>query len=563
MPVGTSDGQYFENIYDYHKRTSDAKEMAANETSGDFQSRFGAVDTAPRMPPGASEKLTGAFESFSGTQVPGRQYETGLTKLEEQKFSEWKTQYAPKDSGEDYDFRGAFKAGVTPAENGHWPDTFKKPNHPTFSIESQYAKDRPELAGRWDGEIYIPPARGVWDKLTGQTGERYQLWPEKAIRGIIEGVEAFGGKTPTWAMDPTTGEVRTDMQTAEKVFDAAGLAVFGPMPVAKKMVDGTLGSFAGVRSQTINKKALYKAQELEMMEGRGNQEVWEQTGFFRGADNRWRYEIPDNTSNLKLDQLDYRKSTVNNPTGWTSPLRHGETTETVGVPDITYWDQSKTGLQKMETRLEDVLDHPELYAAYPHLKDTKLFPMPEGNKSIGFARPWNNEIYMSNLPPKEFKEVLHHEIQHIIQEHEGFAKGGNDKMFTPKGLEEATQQFEKAKADFRGNKNLEYLNYKGVIESEVNGNLEKFEPKLAEAIKARIQEAKDKGVYESIKNIVKSEKLLAEQREKQYEQYMRLMGEVEARNVALRSSMDWMERNYKSPMSTESRPRYSQIDPNP
>jgi hypothetical protein len=66
-------------------------------------------------------------------------YETALTPSEEQQFAQWKLKYAPNDSGADYDLRGAFKAGLTPdAKSGHWPDTFKKPNHPTFSPESVY-----------------------------------------------------------------------------------------------------------------------------------------------------------------------------------------------------------------------------------------------------------------------------------------------------------------------------------------------------------------------------------------------------------------------------------------
>jgi hypothetical protein len=85
-------------------------------------------------------------------------YETELTDEEEKGFKAWKKANAPKDSGADYDLRGAFKAGVKPAENGHWPDTFKKPNHPTFSTESIYAKDAPEKAGSWDGDTYVPPA---------------------------------------------------------------------------------------------------------------------------------------------------------------------------------------------------------------------------------------------------------------------------------------------------------------------------------------------------------------------------------------------------------------------
>lgn len=84
-------------------------------------------------------------------------FNTILDPVKEAEFQSWKSKYAPKDSGYDYDLRGAFAAGLTPNDaNGHWPDKFKKPNHPTFSNESDYAKIAPERAGRWIGEKYIP-----------------------------------------------------------------------------------------------------------------------------------------------------------------------------------------------------------------------------------------------------------------------------------------------------------------------------------------------------------------------------------------------------------------------
>jgi hypothetical protein len=116
-------------------------------------------------------------------------YETTLSLDEERAFQKWKQQHAPNDSGMDYDLRGAFKAGLKPdPKTGHWPDLYKKPNHPTFSDQSIYAKDRPDLAGRWEGETYIPPspasrrseagsmkvakARGGYERAT----ERAQDW---------------------------------------------------------------------------------------------------------------------------------------------------------------------------------------------------------------------------------------------------------------------------------------------------------------------------------------------------------------------------------------------------
>lgn len=63
----------------------------------------------------------------------------------------------------DYDMRGYFNAGKGLNETeGHFPDTFKKPNHPTFSNESQYhGAPKPGggryLGGSWNGDTFIPP----------------------------------------------------------------------------------------------------------------------------------------------------------------------------------------------------------------------------------------------------------------------------------------------------------------------------------------------------------------------------------------------------------------------
>jgi hypothetical protein len=63
-----------------------------------------------------------------------------------------------------YDYRGAFMAGVKPETSAvdgmpHWPDTFKRHGHPTFSVQSQYSAG-PFDGGAWggpDGERYISP----------------------------------------------------------------------------------------------------------------------------------------------------------------------------------------------------------------------------------------------------------------------------------------------------------------------------------------------------------------------------------------------------------------------
>ncbi len=93
---------------------------------------------APVAQPAAQGYLAQQIAANPNNQQPA-QFETALNPQEEAQFQQWKLKNAPNDSGVDYDLRGAFKAGLSPATNGHWPDTFKKPNHPTFSAESIYA----------------------------------------------------------------------------------------------------------------------------------------------------------------------------------------------------------------------------------------------------------------------------------------------------------------------------------------------------------------------------------------------------------------------------------------
>lgn len=115
-------------------------------------------------------------------------YDTPLTPVEERAFQAWKQRYAPNDSGYDYDLRGAFKAGLTPdPKTGHWSDRFKKPNHPTFSDQSQYAVGRDaEKAGRWVGGKFIPPYAAAIKKGMARVHEPPKDFGPEWDRGDVE-----------------------------------------------------------------------------------------------------------------------------------------------------------------------------------------------------------------------------------------------------------------------------------------------------------------------------------------------------------------------------------------
>ncbi len=97
-------------------------------------------------------------------------YDTELDVQKENAFKNWlnlknknrqRAGMSP-DSGHDYDLRGYWEAnvGIRPGvrqyldsldADRHGPDTFKKPNHPTFSTDSKYSSEKTP-GGVWKNE---------------------------------------------------------------------------------------------------------------------------------------------------------------------------------------------------------------------------------------------------------------------------------------------------------------------------------------------------------------------------------------------------------------------------
>lgn len=98
-------------------------------------------------------------------------YNTKLAAKEEAQFQAWAQANNKLGDIADYDMRGAWKSGAAQADNGHFPDTFKKPNHPTFSDQSQYhGATNPNggqfIGGNWEDapggkSMYTPSAEMV------------------------------------------------------------------------------------------------------------------------------------------------------------------------------------------------------------------------------------------------------------------------------------------------------------------------------------------------------------------------------------------------------------------
>lgn len=125
------------------------------------------------------------------------------------------------------------------------------------------------------------------------------------------------------------------------------------------------------------------------------------TGWERGADGKWRYEIADTKLNDMMD-VDGKGKMVK---------RHKE--------DML-WTSGKLG---------EVVVAPELFKAYPKLKDVRLETDSIMNNlpSNGEYNAKTNTITIHADELKYLNSILNHEIQHVIQDLEGFAQGGDSK----------------------------------------------------------------------------------------------------------------------------------------
>lgn len=216
------------------------------------------------------------------------------------------------------------------------------------------------------------------------------------------------------------------------------------------------------------------------------------TGWERGADGKWRYEMPD--AKIK-DTMDVGGGHI---------VKRYE--------DDMLWNGGK---------LSKAIDAPELFKAYPQLKDVRIDTDAIMNDmpSNGEYNSKTNTITIHADELKYMNSILNHEIQHVIQDIEGFAKGGSPRLVrgeVKKKLNEVTKQIRQLRAEGK--------------EDEAKALIEK-----------------NRGLYN------------AYQKNDDYNSYKSLAGEVEARNVSARLNMTPEERRKTLAESTEDVARKDQI----
>jgi hypothetical protein len=194
--------------------------------------------------------------------------------------------------------------------------------------------------------------------------------------------------------------VSGDPQAAEDAFNVAGAAMTGGLLAPRPR--NSLGTFGGVKAKTADHDALARAQQMEA-QGVDRDAVWRETGWGRGVDGKWRFEIDDSGA-----QLDLKGAIAD---GWQPNQK---------------WP------------LDHVLTHKGLDAAYPDINARGIFyrDFPREFDDAAAATTKTDGAIALNRRYRDFDDenkmrpLVLHEGQHIVQRGEGFARGGSPIGFT-------------------------------------------------------------------------------------------------------------------------------------
>lgn len=411
---------------------------------------------------------------------------------------------------------------------------------------------------------YVPP--GLRGALLG-SDDYTQAQPSP-------GLPAYSTRKPTGGAVALAGETTPGADLRDYGhFSQSAYENFGRGAVSQGFVDSAYsaaalasmvlpfsiaGIFGGRGARTADVVALRTAEEMER-KGIDADAIWRETGWGRGADGKWRFEIDDSNARM-ID-----------------PFSSPQVTDKYIAADFgTKGNDIPTALD-----LEGVVSHPGLEAAYYPTRESSpdfyLAPI-EARGDFSAGTPGSPDtIRLNNTLPLEWdtqgRSTLLHELQHAVQNTEGFAAGGNERIggdlvgearlrlseierkmevAQDAARDAARNYISQADRDPEAAKLIEEARAKWFSEFGENP----FGVDLVDAVAFEITERE--GMVARWGQEADQIRRLARINDAR-EGYRRLAGEVEARNVQTRADWSAERRRQTPPWETEDVPRISQI----
>jgi len=169
------------------------------------------------------------------------------------------------------------------------------------------------------------------------------------------------------------------------------------------------GILGGVKAKTADINQLHRAQVMTH-NNIPREEIWKETGWFKGVDDKWKFEIDDSRAKPR----DILKSDPNSR----------ELLDEFG---------------EISTDLDKAMTHTDYKKAYPDdFKHTEVISQPYAQSEGGSYNMGTittpTDYRHGDKAFKVDKSTTLHEMQHGVQDAEGFARGGSTEMFSPKNM---------------------------------------------------------------------------------------------------------------------------------
>ena len=331
-------------------------------------------------------------------------------------------------------------------------------------VKSRYK----EAAWRPAYEVYQRKWAPVTNYYEGMTQEEIELYVfEEMMEDAYSETSRYGTRVSVYA-----AEADAALEGAAQVDQETGPEAEGKGEETDEATERTTGppagqerfSYGGRYANQADSESLAEAERLEM-QGVDPETIRQETGWFRGADELWRFEIDD--SAMEYDRegnmrgaVDRRRSYEMESRAWerleetvsdeewellrqylaeTPRGRSGgterertlyqELEQRVGEP-FTQWAAERSGRPSGGSEggmLADFIRHDELFRNYPQLKNMPLRFESLGSGLMGVYD--GTEVVLSDTLRDAPEETLIHEVQHAIQRAEGFASGANPRYW--------------------------------------------------------------------------------------------------------------------------------------
>lgn len=311
-------------------------------------------------------------------------------------------------------------------------------------------------------------------------------------------------------------------------------------------------SFAGEHAKNANLSLLDRAKLMDK-NGDSSEDIRKTTGWFKGYDGKWRFEIDDS-----MIVIDTSGRLSKNP----DIRRFYELMDKVHI-DGNATDSEIAELSKLDKKLEGVslrpktlgelLVHTKLFDAYPELANVAVAFVNLGEAKGSYNRYSNSIELNKNLLvlKNDLKRTLLHEIQHAIQNIEDFSGGTNPDRMAQILLENARKNMWQTKDELLS-KHPEIKTAIYEYDNEIDHYL----------FKGNVSDAELKKAYNNASNKLTGKKGLLKKYAESVENYYGVRnniditsymayensaGEIEARDVSERRNLTTIERKNTRP----------------